>query len=350
MMAPFTAPALDFEALLSREYRPARVTRLVPRELYFSEQQQLAEAKNKKKHVDNTDDEKRKQEEETARLVLSLVTQTQSFTRHLPSDHQQKEQDDSLLFKRKTYRLPEDYHKIKAEFHPVQLTDWESNIQWDVSPDDNRELLPKLDPMELLSRPRNPYLDNLSFDDAMFDGSNSSQLLYQALHAPLILELGVAGRSVARRIYQNTVLSAQRPTPASQSDAYQNRMDRDWSAEPVSNYDTLYNGISSGGTATGTLHADKDKMEALIEARQKKRAQMAKDKTNRVTEAMGTISIGGGRGRTITSSLMGPGGTERTGRPARHLTSMAAHEFEYLEQLDLVNSVCIKIWLVKSLS
>jgi hypothetical protein len=53
---------------------------------------------------------------------------------------------------------------------------------------------------------------------------------------------------------------------------------------------------------------------------------------------MGTMSVlGGGRGRTITSSLMGPGGTERTGRPARSVGG-SQHEFEYVEQLDMVTN------------
>jgi hypothetical protein len=47
--------------------------------------------------------------------------------------------------------------------------------------------------------------------------------------------------------------------------------------------------------------------------------------------------LGGGRGRAITSSLMGPGGTERTGRPSRHMVG-AFLEAEYLEQLDMVQN------------
>jgi hypothetical protein len=117
--------------------------------------------------------------------------------------------------------------------------------------------------------------------------------------APLILELGVAGRSVARHVYQNTVLSAQRPLPALKSEAYRNRVERDWAQSITSTADV----------SKGSLHGNKDQEAKIIEARQKKRAQMAEDKTTRVAEAMGTMAIGGGRGRTVTSSLMGPGGT-----------------------------------------
>lgn len=35
---------------------------------------------------------------------------------------------------------------------------------------------------------------------------------------------------------------------------------------------------------------------------------------------------------------MGPGGTERTGRPSRQMESSAAHDTEYIEQLDMVNT------------
>jgi hypothetical protein len=80
-------------------------------------------------------------------------------------------------------------------------------------------------------------------------------------------------------------------------------------------------------------------MERLIKQRQEKRRQMAKDKTSRVMEAMGALDVlGSGRGRTITSSLMGPGGTERTGRPSRHVGANASHDTEYIEQLDMVTN------------
>ena len=53
-------------------------------------------------------------------------------------------------------------------------------------------------------------------------------------------------------------------------------------------------------------------------------------------EAMGTLGLGGGKGRTITSSLMGPGGTERTGRVARGAAGgTSAHDAEYVEQLEI---------------
>merc|ERR1740136_89270 len=61
--------------------------------------------------------------------------------------------------------------------------------------------------------------------------------------------------------------------------------------------------------------------------------------------ALGTLELGSlGSGRTITSSLMGPGGTERTGRPSgRGGLSSFAHDNEYVEELELVrNHVLVK--------
>ena len=64
---------------------------------------------------------------------------------------------------------------------------------------------------------------------------------------------------------------------------------------------------------------------------------MAKDKQSRVTEVLSSLSITG-TGRRITSSLMGPGGAERTGRPSRHALGVGSslHDAEYVEQLEMV--------------
>lgn len=320
-----SAPQLDFEALLSREYRPARVSRLIPRESFHPDRKSTESSTPAALRAANGKEalQARQREEERSCFILSLVTQTAAFAKHTGS-----KRDGSYLLTRPPPKPIVD--RIEPVFHEVELGDWESKIDWEGVRDDQdekKETLKKTDAMALLKRPRNPYLDALTFDNVDWEG-DPAELMEKARKAPLILELGVAGQSVARHVYQNTILSAQRPKPALKSDAYLDRMERDWS-QPIT---------STADVSKGSLHADKDKMEALIEARQKKRAQMAKDKTNRVTEAMGTLALGGGKGRTITSSLMGPGGTERTGRPSRHLESSAAHDTEYIEQLDLVNN------------
>ena len=269
---------------------------------------------------------------------------------------------------------------IESKFHEIEFGDWESNIIWDVSELRNNNKNPghhhfgrgnvdnrnndtinakdsndiatsksgtvkKFDPISLLERKRNPYLDALQFDNdtILWDCSDPKKLQEKINSIPLILEYGVAGQSVARQVYQNMNTNAQHPPPALKSDAYRYRLDRDWSqtitstAELSTSTTAAIVGGNGGGETKSSLHVNKDQEAKIIAARQLKRAQMAEDKTTRVAEAMGTMSIGGGRGRTVTSSLMGPGGTERTGRPSRSITT-GIHETEYVEQLDMINN------------
>jgi hypothetical protein len=452
IMAMSGAPSLDFEALLSREYRPARVTRLQPRESFFpppEQQQQQRQQRQKIKsggcssddHGQTQEEQQRasslsaaattaaaasdhgvmilrsttssnhhhvpytmtpldlQRQEETRRLVLSLVTQTPEFLMHLEDDERQRVLLQRKDIVQKMFFLPvpassqqQQYQQrvVDPQFSEVQLGDWQSKIDWgsrgddddddddadddddeddkcdhdnnnnnnndDEADDDEQEededdeedyhdaargdyddnddddsseasTVELNDPRLLLQCPRNPFLDHLVFDErTVCWNGDDDELAARAARAPLILELGVAGRSVAKKLYQNTVLSAQRPLPATRHLAYEARMDRDWCGSEEYHAllaeDAATGGGSGGGTfagsmadiSRGTLHHDKEKMEALIQARQVRRAQMAKDKTNRVSAALGTLALGGGRGRAVTSSLMGPGGTERTGR------------------------------------
>ena len=243
-------------------------------------------------------------------------------------------------------------------FHQVELGDWESNIEWEgykepsekktasdsttnnaeqsssslVSTKANvsKEETP-VDAMSLLQKRRNPFLENISFDKLVSWTGDPEEALRKAKAEPLILELGVAGRSVAKYVLPN-----HRPLPYAKSDPYQARLE---SGNSKSRGATTKGAVRSTAELNrGTLHADKEEMERFVESRQKKRREMAKDKTNRVKDAMGAMNIlGGGRGRTITSSLMGPGGTERTGRPSRHVGA-SSHEFEYIEQLDMISN------------
>jgi transcription initiation factor TFIID subunit 1 len=350
-----TPPSLDFEALLSRDYSPADVTRLIPREKFHPAEERNNKRKQRTATHEHTNGSRgsdgaaalqrrrrrQQQTEETNRLVLSLVAQTPAYKRHVPPE--EREDPSHLLTaepppakNHNASGAAEDAMMIDPQFHEVALGNWESKIMWDPPPPPppaaaaDRKDAPtvqqnKSNALALLEKPRNPFLDDLELDIS----DDPAVLAEKARNAPLILELGVAGRSVARQVYQNLELSAQRPVPASESDAYRRRVERDW-AQPITS-------TADVPSARGTLHADKDRMEALIEERQKKRAQMAVEKTTRVTEAMGTMALGGGRGRTITSSLMGPGGTERTGRPSRAATK-AGIDVEYIEQLDMVNN------------
>jgi Protein of unknown function (DUF3591) len=339
-----------------------------------------------------------KMDDVSREIVLDLITHTPAYQRHDPTlattdsktsfgEFQKRHsilEQTSLTMKEATKaRNPA---IIESKFHEIELGDWESKIVWDVSKlniharggasrkespksdsdpststsdpktsesaksssaetadsDASNALVKRFNPLSLLERPRNHLLDTLEFDDTtvVWDG-DPKKLREKARQVPLILEYGVAGHSVARHVYQNMALSAQRPTPALKSDAYRNRLDRDWSQNITSTAELSSSAAAAlgiGATAkSGTLHVNKDQEAKIIEARQKKRAQMAEDKTTRVAEAMGTIAMGGGRGRTVTSSLMGPGGTERTGRPSRSIAT-GIHETEYVEQLDMINN------------
>mmetsp|Transcript_14870 Transcript_14870/g.34538 ORF Transcript_14870/g.34538 Transcript_14870/m.34538 type:complete len:1602 (-) Transcript_14870:1429-6234(-) len=253
-------------------------------------------------------------------------------------------------------------------FHQVELGDWESMIEWegykDPHPNQNyngtttndaivnmnrsnsssmsnavsggnnhstNSNTKDVDAMSLLQKRRNPFLENISFDKLISWTGDPEEALEKARSEPLILELGVAGRSVAKYVLPN-----HRPLPYAKSDPYQARLEL---GDAKSKVATSKGAVRSTAELNrGTLHADKEEMERFVQSRQSKRRQMAKDKTDRVKDAMGTMSVlGGGRGRTITSSLMGPGGTERTGRPSRHVGA-SSHEFEYIEQLDMISN------------
>ncbi len=370
-----SAAPLDFAALLSREYRPARLSQIVPNERYLvkrrhrggsfdtsevpplndDEDKTKDDAKKKdKQHYNNlwsdwTEEQplsdrstaarrsKEDVEDETSRLVLQLVSKTDTYTRHLQQEEATKVVDDAELqayiqrHNQSKSSVAEDPRAFAPSFHQVELGDWESKIQWKgyQEPDSEKSIETEspndIDAASLLQKRRNPFLEALDFADMVSWTGSKEDTSAKANKLSLILELGVAGQSIARH-----VLPSHRPIPCIKSDEYQRRMQSEWNSGDVQ---------STAELSKGTLHADKDKMERLIKHRQEKRRQMAKDKTNRVTEAMGTLNVlGSGRGRTITSSLMGPGGTERTGRPSRHLGANVSHDNEYIEQLDMITN------------
>ncbi|KAL3924006.1 MAG: hypothetical protein SGILL_001307 [Bacillariaceae sp.] len=304
------------------------------------------------------------QDEKANRLVLQLVSKTPAYKKHIQKDDEDeidaaakllwtdradgdlksyipKPPVSSLLEETEYYGQDSDDEEDESghggkkskygfapAFHQVELDDWESKIDWDgyKGPTSNADVVPSTSPNDataLLQKPRNPFLDNICFDNLISWSGSPEDVKKKAENVPLILELGVAGQSIAKH-----VLPSHRPAPYANSNEYQTRMEASLGSEVK----------STAELSKGTLHANKEDLERLIEQRQKKRRQMAKDKTSRVTEAMGSLdALGGGRGRTITSSLMGPGGTERTGRPSRHVGA-GLHETEYIEQLDMVTN------------
>ena len=232
---------------------------------------------------------------------------------------------------------------LPPAFHEIEQADWESKINWEGAASETEEVgeqqqnrekkNSRIDPNAYLNRVYNPILDVMDFSAAVnWDGADAPPGFNEALarSVPLILEESVAGSSVAR-----LTVPPRRPVPLSRSEVYLRRCQREA-------------GGSSGGTTSFSAFSNEDTDE-IIAQRQEKRARMAIDKSKRVTEAMGTLDLGDGKGRAITSSLMGPGGTERTGRPTKGIDSSSMYDAEHVEQLDLVlNHHLVKPDLKKS--
>jgi len=245
---------------------------------------------------------------------------------------------------------------LPSSFHEVELGNWEKMINWDgcakgmintkqtnldnsgtpdisMQCDDDSSSKILEDSQALLSHPVNPALESMDFSKFIsWDGCmapKSYNLKLSKQMSRLILEGSVAAQSVANT--SNALpIHAHRPKPFAQSSVV---LQRDYIAQ---------NPGSSGNAMmqSNSLQPDKEQRERYIAERQRKRAQMAIDKTKRITDAINDLDMmGPGQGRTITSSLMGPGGTERTGRPTRRGgNSSLAHDAEYVEQLDMLNN------------
>ena len=183
-----------------------------------------------------------------------------------------------------------------------------------------------LDPQALLSTPYNPELDSMDFASSVsWLGADAPPGHNTALarSVPLVLERSVAGRSVALPAAAPPV----RPLPFGATNVFEARYERELSTVASSTASSL---------PGSSFRPDGDKLEAIIKAKQERRQKLATKKSHRIMEAMGTLGLGGGKGRTITSSLMGPGGTERTGRVARGVAGgTSAHDAEYVEQLEM---------------
>ena len=321
MTSAATTTPLDFASLLSKNYRPARASLLIPREACT--ERETGDKVAKKKDQISKEERASTRDAESSKLVMQLVSKTLVYNRHVTNSSQlnAEEMDRDRLPKAPMH----EWETLPSALHAVELDDWENRIQWDGVKEEEKageEPVLKVDAVSLLGQRRNPYLDALVFDDSNISWEGSKEdTMDKARRVNLILELGIAGQSIARNIRP-----VPRPTSFGLSEAYLRRYEREWSTPAT----------SSAELSKGTLHADRNQMEAYIEARQKKREQMAIDKSVRVMEAMGTLALGGGKGRTVTSSLMGPGGTERTGRPSRLAGSALTHDTEYVEQLELI--------------
>jgi hypothetical protein len=217
--------------------------------------------------------------------------------------------------------------KIPNTFHEIEWAEWEKDINWEgYQKNDHGHRIPiyeEENPSLLLIKPVNNMLENLNISSVIdWEGGNyhpQKNGTLEHLSNCIILEHGIVGRSICH--ISGAIPSNIRPDPFNQSLVFERRMERE---------------LAGGATSLGSsLQTDSVKLEKIIAERQKRRAQMAIDKTSRVKDAMKTLALGAGTGRAITSSLMGPGGTERSGRPNRDAGS-SLHDTEYVEQLDIV--------------
>ena len=268
------------------------------------------------------------------KLLSNLLSYTADITDG--DDHQ-------TLMKLTKMRIWQDDH-ISPEMQGVNLDDWEEGIDWEGGIDsdverkneenytteekepynaDTADCTPDFqlvkiegghpkrhkrtsqnqqyrDPIEILFEPRNPRLEALDLCATVdWEGacSESDDNNYEPPNVPLILQSSMAGKSIASLL---APLPSSRPLPFESQPSYQQRYDRELSSEITSTAELAQSNIPGANEA----------LERYKEMRQRKREQMAKDKQNRVTEVMSSLSLTG-TGRRITSSLMGPGGAER---------------------------------------
>jgi Protein of unknown function (DUF3591)/Bromodomain len=317
------AATIDFASLLYANVRSSRVNHLQIKEAYKPDSKEKKAKSKKRTETEGSSDFANNQ------LVQKLISKTPTYLNVIENDNEDDDdefgdKDDDIIEMVRSWPKDHDSHHntLPPAFHEVTMGNWEDKIHWeglDESVKENDSHPEKHTALSLLSQPRNLELDNLNLDDDMVAwDATPEENMQRAMRVTLILELGIAGQSIAKNS-----LPSIRPIPFDQTLEYQRRFD--WT-------------VSTGtDEKKNTLHQNKEAMASIIEARQRKRAHMAQEKTKRVREALGTVDLGGGQGRTITSSLMGPGGTERTGRPARGvLGSTEVHDAEYLEHLDIV--------------
>lgn len=154
------------------------------------------------------------------------------------------------------------------------------------------------DPMLLLEKRCNPFLENMSFENLVSWSGDPIETAAMAAATPLIFELGVAGQSIAKM-----ALPTCRPESFADSDVYRNRLH---SEQQAKNAGGGTGAIKTAADAArqGTF-AEKDETRKFIEQQQKRRRELEKSKTKRVRDAMASLGVmGSGRGRAITSSLM----------------------------------------------
>lgn len=175
---------------------------------------------------------------------------------------------------------------LPHQFHAVEFDEWESDINWEgasaqkSSPDLAQPFINSA--KEILSETYNPYLEAINLDNVIsWDGASAPPGVNEQLattNGMLLLESGVAGASVLASSASQQVY----PKPFSESDVYKLRMDR-----------KLQGSVKVHSASLGALQKDKALLEKEIEERQLKRAQIEKDKAQRIKGVLGKMDLAG---------------------------------------------------------
>lgn len=175
---------------------------------------------------------------------------------------------------------------LPYQFHGVELDQWESDINWDgvsVNKTSSELAQPSINTAkEILSETYNPHLEAIDLDHVIsWEGASAPPGVNERLattNGALLLESDVAGASViASSAFQQIF-----PKPFSESDVYKLRMDR-----------KLQGSVKVHSASIGALQKDKALLEKEIEERQLKRAQIEKDKAQRIKGVLGKMDLAG---------------------------------------------------------
>lgn len=261
-----SSTSIDIESLLAREYQPTRVTQLLPREKYNPHDAKTTSAKPARQAMQMDDSMRMMQQE----ILQSLIKVTPEYKSQVGGDIGEESSDglrlaDAGVQAQVVACRKASQYRADPNFCPVECVNWEKDVRWKLD-----KPKPHRDPMDFLAEPRNHHLD----DPDLLANIPTNPSALKNIRVPLILEYGVAGRSVVSKYI------AHRPAAATKSVEYQNRR----------------NGI--------VVMPVKDQEMAKFEERQKRRDEMEHQKKKRVAEAMGDLGVVG-KGRAITSSLMG---------------------------------------------
>ena len=207
----------------------------------------------------------------------------------------------------------------RSEYHALTLENWESKINWDgyVS-DDNRApgKTSKSVAQAILRAPVNTQLMDQYFATNVVDEGRDNVMDFMSLVSwegadarpgvnenlskrigKLVLDADNLGKSITR----TTICDGRdRPLAFKDSQVFSDRLQKEMTNRSVSSTSVF---VSS----TTPLDANKDELEKIIAEKQKKRERLAKDKASRVLDAIKGLNLGPGKGRSVTSSLMGPG-------------------------------------------